>query len=175
MVYIWRNGRNIVAGVVCDLGVAARAIHNGKILLVKEARGNYQNLWGLPKGSVDEGESPESAVLRELTEETGVSGTIVGLSAVRSTMYKEKPAVFLCYDVNIESDQTSVTTDEIDEIKWAELTELKDLNWVSQTMHNLALDALSGERMSLKSSRPVTKSDSYHVYSVNRQSKNIGQ
>ena len=90
-------------------------------------------------------------------------------------MYKEKPAVFLCYDVNIESDQTSVTTDEIDEIKWAELTELKDLNWVSQTMHNLALDALSGERMSLKSSRPVTKSDSYHVYSVNRQSKNIGQ
>jgi len=162
-------------GVVCDLGVAARAIHDGKILLVKEARGNYQNLWGLPKGSVDEGESPESAVLRELTEETGVSGSIVGLSAVRSTMYKEKPAVFLCYDVNIESDQTSVTTDEIDEIKWAELTELKDLNWVSQTMHNLALDALSGERMSLKSSRPVTKSDSYHVYSVNRQSKNIGQ
>ena len=52
-----------MAGVVCDLGVAARAIHNGKILLVKEARGNYQNLWGLPKGSVDEGESPESAVL----------------------------------------------------------------------------------------------------------------
>ena len=164
-----------MAGVVCDLGVAARAIHNWKLLLVKEARGNYQNLWGLPKGSVDEGESPESAVLRELTEETGVSGTIVGLSAVRSTMYKEKPAVFLCYDVNIESDQTSVTTDEIDEIKWAERTELKDLSWVSQTMHNLALDALSGERMSLKSSRPVTKSDSYHVYSVNRQSKNIGQ
>jgi len=164
-----------MAGVVCDLGVAARAIHNGKILLVKEARGNYQNLWGLPKGSVDEGESPESAVLRELTEETGVSGTIVGLSAVRSTLYKDKPAVFLCYDVNIESDQTSVTTDEIDEIKWAELTDLKELNWVSQTMHNLALDALSGERMSLKSSRPVTKSESYHVYSVNRQSKNIGQ
>ncbi len=162
-------------GVVCDLGVAARAIHDGKILLVKEARGNYQNLWGLPKGSVDEGESPESAVLRELTEETGVSGSIVGVSAVRSTMYKEKPAVFLCYDVNIESNQTSISTDEIDEIKWADLTELKDLNWVSQTMHNLALDALSGERMSLKSSRPVTKSDSYHVYSVNRQSKNIGQ
>ena len=164
-----------MAGVVCDLGVAARAIHKGKILLVKEARGNYQNLWGLPKGSVDEGESPESAVLRELAEETGVSGTIVGLSAVRSTLYKEKPAVFLCYDVNIDTDQTSVSTDEIDEIKWADLAELKELDWVSQTMHNLALDGLSGERMSLKSSRPITKSESYHVYSVNRQSKNTGQ
>ena len=113
--------------------------------------------------------------MRELTEETGVSGTIVGLSAVRSTLYKEKPAVFLCYDVAIDSEQTSSSTDEIDEIKWVGLSELKNLDWVSQTMHNLALDGLSGERMSLKSSRPVTKSDTYHVYSVNRQSKNIGQ
>ena len=112
--YIYNAIRiNDMTGVVCDLGVAARAIHKGKILLVKEARGNYQNLWGLPKGSVDEGESPESAVLRELTEETGVSGTIVGLSAVRSTLYKQKPAVFLCYDVTIDSDQTSLSTDEI--------------------------------------------------------------
>ena len=163
-----------MSGVVCDLGVAARAIHKGKILLVKEARGNYQNLWGLPKGSVDEGESPESAVLRELSEETGVSGTIIGLSAVRSTLYKRKPAVFLCYDVSIESNQTSISTDEIDEIKWVDLEELKTLDWVSQTMHNLALDGLSGKRMSLKSSRPITKSDTYHVYSVNSQSKNVG-
>ena len=163
-----------MSGVVCDLGVAARAIHKGKILLVKEARGNYQNLWGLPKGSVDEGESPESAVLRELSEETGVNGTIIGLSAVRSTLYKRKPAVFLCYDVSIESNQTSISTDEIDEIKWVDLEELKTLDWVSQTMHNLALDGLSGKRMSLKSSRPITKSDTYHVYSVNRQSKNVG-
>lgn len=163
-----------MSGVVCDLGVAARAIHKGKILLVKEARGNYQNLWGLPKGSVDEGESPESAVLRELSEETGVNGTIIGLSAVRSTLYKRKPAVFLCYDVSIESNQTSISTDEIDEIKWVDLEELKNLDWVSQTMHNLALDGLSGKRMSLKSSRPVTKSDAYHVYSVNSQSKNVG-
>ena len=163
-----------MSGVVCDLGVAARAIHKGKILLVKEARGNYQNLWGLPKGSVDEGESPESAVLRELSEETGVNGTIIGLSAVRSTLYKRKPAVFLCYDVSIESNQTRLSSDEIDEIKWVDLEELKDLDWVSQTMHNLALDGLSGKRMSLKSSRPITKSDTYHVYSVNRQSKNVG-
>ncbi|MBG45169.1 MAG: hypothetical protein CMB76_01460 [Euryarchaeota archaeon] len=163
-----------MSGVVCDLGVAARAIYNGKILLVKEARGNYQNLWGLPKGSVDEGESPESAVLRELSEETGVNGTIIGLSAVRSTLYKRKPAVFLCYDVSIESNQTSISTDEIDEIKWVDLEELKNLDWVSQTMHNLALDGLSGKRMSLKSSRPITKSDAYNVYSVNSQSKNVG-
>lgn len=161
--------------VVCDLGVAARAVHQGKILLVKEARGHFQNLWGLPKGSVDPGESPETAVIRELTEETGIDGSIIGLSAVRSTMSKDLPAVFLCYDVIVESEKASVNSDEITEVKWASLDELKHLEWVSQTMHNLALDGLSGKRMSIKATRPLSKSNGYNVYNVNRQSNNIGQ
>ena len=164
-----------MAGVVCDLGVAARAIRDGKILLVKEAKGSFVDCWGLPKGGVDSGESPETAVIRELIEETGISGSIIGLSAVRSTLSKNIPAVFLCYDVNVDSLETSNTSDEICEIRWAKLHELKDLKWVSQTMHNLALDGLSGKRMSLKSSRPISKSPPYNVYSVNKHSNNIGQ
>ncbi len=164
-----------MAGVVCDLGVAARTIHDNKILLVKEAKGSFENCWGLPKGGVDSGESPETAVIRELVEETGLNGTIIGLSAVRSTISKSQPAVFLCYDVSVDSIETTNTSDEICEIKWAELKELKDLTWVSQTMHNLALDGLSGRRMSLKSSRPISKPPSYNVYSVNGHSNNIGQ
>ena len=164
-----------MAGVVCDLGVAARAIQNGRILLVKEARGHFRNLWGFPKGSVDEGESPEAAVIRELSEETGVNGSIIGLSAVRSTVSKDKPAVFLCYDVSVSDDELSTPSDEILELKWATLDELKDLEWVSQTMHNLALDGLSGKRMSIKATRPLTKTTGYNVYNINRQSNNIGQ
>ena len=164
-----------MASVLCDLGVAARAVHNGKILLVKEARGSYQNLWGLPKGSVDEGESPEAAVIRELTEETGVNGSIIGLSAVRSTISKNKPAVFLCYDVTVDGGELSDKSDEILDLKWASLNELKDLDWVSQTMHNLALDGLSGGRMSVKATRPLSKPPEYNVYSINRQSNNTGQ
>ena len=175
MVYICRNGPKSVAGVVCDLGVAARTVVDGKILLVKEARGSFQNCWGLPKGCVDDGESPEAAVLRELEEETGLHGSIVGLSAVRSTFSRNLPAVFLCYDVNVESTDTNESSDEINEIKWASLNELKNFDWVSQTMHNLALDALSGNRMSIKSTRPLSKKEVYNVYNVNRQSEYIGQ
>ena len=161
--------------VVCDLGVAARAVHNGKILLVKEARGHFQNRWGLPKGSVDEGESPETAVIRELVEETGISGSIIGLSAVRSTIARNQPAVFLCDDVSVDSDTFSCSSEEIEEIKWVGLDGLKDLNWVSQTIHNLALDGLSGERMSIKATRPLAKSNDYNVYNINRHSNNTGQ
>ena len=161
-------------GVVCDLGVAARAIRNNRILLVQEAGGSYKGKWSLPKGSVDAGESPESAVLRELTEETGASGEIVGLAAVRSTLYKELPAVFLCYDVQINDGQNEFDTNEISEVKWVCLEELRTLDWVSDTMHNLAIDALSGNRMSIQSYKPLSKNGKkYSVYSVNKHSEII--
>ena len=164
-----------MASILCDLGVAARAVQDDKILLVKEAQGRFRNKWGLPKGSVDEGETPENAVIRELSEETGVNGSIIGLSAVRSTISRDKPAVFLCYDVNVNGYELSKASDEILDLKWATLAELGELDWVSQTMHNLALDALSGERMSIKATRPLSKPNEYNVYNINRQSNNIGQ
>lgn len=161
-----------MGSVICDLGVAARAIQGDKILLVKEARGYHQNRWGFPKGSVDSGESPETAVLRELNEETGASGSIIGLSAVRSTIYAEKPAVFLCYDVKIDEQISHFDDKEIKDVMWADLEQLKSLDWVSDTMHNLAIDALSGSRMSIQPSRPLSKYDKpYNVYSINKQSE----
>ena len=36
-------------------------------------RDSYQN-WGFPKGHLEEGEQPDSAAMREVTEETGLRG-----------------------------------------------------------------------------------------------------
>jgi len=163
-----------MGSTICDLGVAARAIKNDKILLVKEALGRYQGRWSLPKGHVDSGEDPETAVLRELYEETGTNGEIIGLAAVRSTLNKQMPAVFICYDVHVTTDTGVIDTDEISDCRWFSLNELKNLEWVSDTMHNLSIEALSGLRMSIKSSKPLSKiGESYYVYSVNKHSENI--
>ncbi len=35
-------------------------------------------LWSLPKGHVEAGESPEEAAVREVAEETGITGRVVG-------------------------------------------------------------------------------------------------
>ncbi len=163
-----------MVSTVCDLGVAARTIQNNCILLVKEGKGRHKDLWSLPKGSVGEGELPESAVLRELLEETGAVGTIIGLSAVRSTLSDHKPAIFLCYDVYLNSQISNTATDEISESGWFSLSELKSLDWVSETMHNLAIDSLSGPRKSIQSSCPLSKvNDSYFVYNVKNDSEYV--
>jgi len=47
------------------------------LLLQRSSRERFlPNLWGLPAGKIRYGESPETAVLRELQEEAGIAGTV---------------------------------------------------------------------------------------------------
>ena len=54
--------------------VAAALCRDGEVLLCHRAsnRAWYPNVWDLPGGHVDDGESPRAALVRELAEELGV-------------------------------------------------------------------------------------------------------
>lgn len=52
-------------------------IFKGKILLLYKNFKNKYDGWVLPKGTVEEGEEYEETALREVKEESGVSGRIV--------------------------------------------------------------------------------------------------
>jgi 8-oxo-dGTP diphosphatase len=67
-----------------SLAVDGIVTMDGKLLLVKRRNEPFRGKWALPGGYVNIGESAETAVLREVLEETGVKGIIGGLLGVYS-------------------------------------------------------------------------------------------
>ena len=53
-------------------GVYGVILREDNILLVLKTRGPYKGLWDLPGGRLEKGESKEQALIREISEETGV-------------------------------------------------------------------------------------------------------
>jgi len=54
------------------LGVSALVWHDGRVLLVRRGRPPLKDLWSLPGGHVEFGESLRDAVTREVHEETSI-------------------------------------------------------------------------------------------------------
>ncbi|MEV8439817.1 NUDIX domain-containing protein [Actinosynnema sp. NPDC051121] len=61
----------------CVGGIAHDSI--GRLLLVRRRNPPGEGLWSLPGGRVEPGESDETALVRELREETGLSVTVGAL------------------------------------------------------------------------------------------------
>ena len=129
--------------VSTDLGVAACLIEKNKILLVKEGKGPQNGLWGLPKGSVDEGELPQLAVKRELREECGVDAEVLGLVGLRECLIKQTPAIFMAYLVDSKTSVIEIDNDEITDYGWFEVKDFQTLSWISEAMKELAEKAVT--------------------------------
>jgi ADP-ribose pyrophosphatase YjhB (NUDIX family) len=72
------------------LGVAGVVISDdGRWLVVKKRYGGLKGSWSLPAGFVNEGETADEAVIREVYEETGVECTVKGLLGVRTGVIRE--------------------------------------------------------------------------------------
>jgi 8-oxo-dGTP diphosphatase len=71
----YKNPKLTVDGVI---------IKDNKILLIKRNRDPFKNKWSLPGGYVEYSEKVEDAVIRELSEETGLNVKINKLFGVYS-------------------------------------------------------------------------------------------
>ena len=147
-----------------DLGVAACVVKDSKILLVKESRGSKAGFWGMPKGAVDQGESPAKAVLRELREECGIGGKVIGLIAIRERINNGIPGIFIAYSVTIDEYEIKIDPNEISEYGWFSMSEFDNIKWISQAMRDIASSSLDGKILNLTDYSSERK-EHYFVFS----------
>src|SRR3954471_11113161 len=81
--------------------VTALLRKDGQILLGLRPQGeSLAGAWEFPGGKIDQGESPEVALKRELQEELDVIAEIGPLRLVHTHSYGERGVLLLFYEVN---------------------------------------------------------------------------
>ena len=117
--------------------------------------GKPRGLWVLPKGQLDEGESSETAALREVTEETGARGRSLGkLGDTRywfswdgERVFKVVSFFLVRYEDGRLGDIPEEFRDEVADVRWLPLDEAPALLAYrgEREMAERALARLSGE------------------------------
>jgi 8-oxo-dGTP diphosphatase len=96
------------------------------MLLVKNRNGN-SFYWSFPGGGVENDETLEQAVVREVREETGFSVRVEGLYSVREMFFEsrnEHALVFTFHSKIIDGEiQISDPDDEILDVTWMDINE----------------------------------------------------
>lgn len=105
------------------LAVSAAIVRDGKVLVVRRARKPALNLYTLPGGAVELGETLHDAVVREVREETQLEIEPVALAGQRDVIVRdaqgriERHFVILCFAARWIAGEP-VLNEELDDARW---------------------------------------------------------
>jgi 8-oxo-dGTP pyrophosphatase MutT (NUDIX family) len=112
-------------------GVVVRKLKGEWMLAAIRPAGKEPGVWALPKGNIGSGEKPPATALREVREETGVSGRLIEkLGDVRyvytwrdERIFKVVSFFLLRYSSGRLGDLPPATAHEVAEVSWLPLAE----------------------------------------------------
>jgi 8-oxo-dGTP pyrophosphatase MutT (NUDIX family) len=110
-------------------GVLVRRLKGRWMFAAIRPGGKEPGLWALPKGQISDDERPEETALREVAEETGAEGRLIGkLGDVRyvftwrgDRIFKVVSFYLLRYSGGRLGELPPATAHEVDEVRWLPL------------------------------------------------------
>ena len=102
------------------------------ILLLKRnaQRRTSPNKWQTPSGFINEGESAEEAVLREVKEETALDGTIKKSGSAFEVVDEWARWIIVPFLILVKSDKVVIDTKEHSEFRWVKVNDVSSFECV---------------------------------------------
>jgi len=116
-------------------------IHDGqgKVLMIRTHK--WSNLWGIPGGKIERGETCEAALIREIREETALEISGIQLVMVQESIFSPtfiRPEHFILLNYLAKADSYDVTlNDEAEEFRWVTIEEAFTLELNTATIQLL--------------------------------------
>ena len=101
----------------------------GKILIAKRKAGDdlFAGLWEFPGGKIEEGETPEECIARELKEELDIEVKVGKL--ISSNKHKYPHGIFELLAYRIKHISGAMILNDHDEIKWVTVDEISNFEF----------------------------------------------
>lgn len=107
--------------------VAAIIKKDNKILATQRGYGEFKGLWEFPGGKIEEGETKEEALVREIKEELNADILVEKFALDLEWQYPNFYLYMSCFECVLESD---IELLEHMEARWLSLDELDSVEWI---------------------------------------------
>ena len=110
--------------------VVAAIIREGeKLFATQRGYGEYKDKWEFPGGKVEENETPEDALIREIKEELDADITVSGFLTTVEYDYPEFHLSMDCFLAELK-EGSSLSLKEHEAAKWLSRDELGSVDWL---------------------------------------------
>ena len=125
-----------------ELFVVAAIIKKGnKILATQRGYGEFEGLWEFPGGKIEEGETKEEALVREIKEELNADIIVEKFALDLEWQYPNFYLYMSCFECVLESDiellehmgARWLSLDELDSVEWIE-ADIKAVNYIKESL-----------------------------------------
>ncbi|MCY4386084.1 MAG: NUDIX domain-containing protein [Desulfurellaceae bacterium] len=130
-----------------NLGVGGAVVRDNRLLLVRRASRRGRGNWQVPGGFVEPDETIERAVVREVREESGVTGEVQGVVGLRNRCDPDiGNSLYIVLLMKPLSGEPQPDMDEVDRAEYLTLEQIEGLEQVPPINREIASRVLSEKK-----------------------------
>ena len=108
--------------------VAAIILKDGKVFATRRGYGEWKGWWEFPGGKIEAGETPQTALVREIREELDAEISVGGLLDTVEWDYPDFHLTMNCYLCTLLSE--SMHLNEHEAAAWLTADTIRSVNWL---------------------------------------------